>query len=66
MEKDIYLKLEIELSKANQSCWTISQILSLRSDDLKELGGLLETEKEKFNKSLSEIQKLYTYLSENF
>jgi hypothetical protein len=66
MEKEIYFKLEIELSKANQSCWTISQILSLRSDDLKELGGLLETEKEKFNKSLSEIQKLYTYLSENF
>ena len=51
MEKDIYLKLEIELSKANQNCWTIKEILSLKSDDLKELNSLLIAEKEKLEPS---------------
>lgn len=66
MEKDIYIKLEIELSKANQNCWTIKEILSLKSDDLKELNSLLIAEKEKFSNTMKEINRLHSVLSEYF
>lgn len=67
--KELLSQLEIELSKSNQSCWTIRQIVELvvkESPDI-DLQKLLELEKERLMTFIENAIDLYeTLTKENF
>lgn len=66
MEKNLYEQLEIELSKANQSCWVIRQIIAYSGESDEQLNQMLSLERDRFTASMNEVQRLYSDLQNIF